>query len=136
MAAHAQTLSVVVPVYFEEAVIETFYLRANLRGPDRSLEILVGLHERDPRVKMFFRILRHPRGAREMARREQGGLRCPCSTQSRGVAKARCERRSKRPRHVRRTVEAPCNAVTVYPKGLSTSYLPVYLRFHIFRSAR
>lgn len=71
MADAAQTLSVVVPVYFEEAVIEAFYARTcealaplqpefevelvfvNDGSTDRSLEILLELHARDPRVKVL-----------------------------------------------------------------------------------
>lgn len=71
MAAPAQTLSVVVPVYFEEAVIDAFYARicealaplqpefevelvfVNDGSTDRSLEILLGLREKDPRIKVL-----------------------------------------------------------------------------------
>jgi polyisoprenyl-phosphate glycosyltransferase len=66
-----QTLSLVIPVYFEELVIEAFYRRAidalaplehefsmemvfvNDGSTDRSLEILLKLHEQDPRVKIL-----------------------------------------------------------------------------------
>lgn len=65
------TLSVVVPVYFQEAVIEAFcqptcvalaplqpefeldLVFVNDGSTDRSLEILLGLRERDPRVKVL-----------------------------------------------------------------------------------
>lgn len=71
MADHEHTLSIVVPVYFEEAVLEAFYERVctalaplepefrlelvfvNDGSTDRSLEILLGLRERDPRVKVL-----------------------------------------------------------------------------------
>lgn len=71
MAEPTQTLSVVVPVYFEEAVLEAFYERlctalaplapefqlelvfVNDGSTDRSLEILRSLHARDPRVKVL-----------------------------------------------------------------------------------
>lgn len=71
MGTSAQTLSVVVPVYFEEAVLEAFYERlcaalaplapefqlelvfVNDGSTDRSLEILRSLHARDPRVKVL-----------------------------------------------------------------------------------
>lgn len=71
MAEHLKLLSVVVPVYFEEAVIEAFYRRVqtafspiadqfnfefvfvNDGSTDRSLEILLGLRGRDPRVKIL-----------------------------------------------------------------------------------
>jgi dolichol-phosphate mannosyltransferase len=64
-------LSVVVPVYFEEAVISEFYRRAvdalapltpefrlefifvNDGSTDRTLEILLSLREKDPRVKII-----------------------------------------------------------------------------------
>ena len=71
MEARARILSVVVPVYFEEAVIEAFYRRAcealaaldpefqielifvNDGSTDRTLEILLSLREQDPRVKVL-----------------------------------------------------------------------------------
>lgn len=71
MGVRPQTLSVVVPVYFEEAVLEAFYERVctalaplepefrlelvfvNDGSTDRSLEILLGLRERDPRVMVL-----------------------------------------------------------------------------------
>lgn len=71
MGDPAHILSVVVPVYFEEAVIEAFYARTcealaplqpefelelvfvNDGSTDRSLEILLALRERDPRVKVL-----------------------------------------------------------------------------------
>lgn len=66
-----RTLSIVVPVYFEELVIETFYDRllealgplagefqlemvfVNDGSTDRTQEILTTLHQRDPRVKVL-----------------------------------------------------------------------------------
>jgi polyisoprenyl-phosphate glycosyltransferase len=66
-----QILSLVIPVYFEELVIEAFYRRVlealaplehefdlemvfvNDGSTDRSLEILLKLHARDPRVKIL-----------------------------------------------------------------------------------
>jgi len=66
-----KTLSVVIPVYFEEPVIEEFYHRTiaalaplqpeftlelvfvNDGSTDRSLEILLSLHEKDSRVKVL-----------------------------------------------------------------------------------
>ncbi|WP_005031192.1 glycosyltransferase family 2 protein [Holophaga foetida] len=71
MIPHVKTLSVVIPVYFEEAVLETFYRRVvealapleaefnlelvfvNDGSMDRSLEILLALRAQDTRVKVL-----------------------------------------------------------------------------------
>lgn len=71
MANAPQTLSLVIPVYFEEQVIQAFYHRVlealapvgsefelelvfvNDGSTDRSLEILLNLREQDPRVKVL-----------------------------------------------------------------------------------
>lgn len=71
MTPEVKLLSIIVPVYFEEAVIEAFYRRAtqalvplapefdiefifvNDGSTDRSLEILLNLREQDPRVKVL-----------------------------------------------------------------------------------
>lgn len=71
MTTESRTLSIVVPVYFEELVIDAFYGRVvealaplapefelefvfiNDGSTDRSLELLLALRDRDPRVKVL-----------------------------------------------------------------------------------